>query len=67
MTRHPSASPAFTAIATATRLSTGRVPGMPRHKGRVDELGASPKLFFAEEKIFERVSSCACTSRPITG
>src|SRR5271168_1748414 len=44
----------------------GSAPGNPRHTGHVFEFGASPKFVEQPQNAFVRVSSCACTSRPIT-
>src|SRR5215471_1183745 len=54
------------AMLTASRLSTGSAPGSPRHTGQVLELGGSPKRVEQEQKIFDLVRSCTCTSSPIT-
>ena len=64
--RHPSASPAFTASATASSESTGSAPGIPRQTGQTQELGVSPKRARQEQKIFRPVFSSTCTSSPIT-
>ena len=38
----------------------------PKVMGLIWALGAAPKLASSAAKIFVRVFSCACTSRPIT-
>src|SRR5262249_3619252 len=58
--------PAFTAIATAARLRTGKAPGKPRHTGHVFMFGGSPNCVEQEQKSLEFVRSCAWHSRPIT-
>src|ERR1700722_15907727 len=55
------------AISTARRFKTGNVPGSPRHTGHTLELGASPNRFAHPQKILLFVSSCTCTSSPMTG
>jgi len=64
--REPTASPSRTAISTAARFSTGKVPGSARHTGSVEALGSAPNAALDHEKIFDRVASCTCTSSPIT-
>src|SRR5271157_4479100 len=61
-----SASAVFMAIVTASWFNTGRAPGKPRHTGQTLEFGGSPKCVEQEQKIFDLVRSCKCTSRPIT-
>ena len=65
--RQFSASAAFTAIATASRFSTGSAPGRPRQTGQVLVFGGAPNLVEQPQKILERVRSWTCTSSPITG
>jgi hypothetical protein len=55
------------ASVTAWRFKTGSVPGKPRHTGQVASLGGAPTVTGHWQKIFERVSSWACTSSPMTG
>src|ERR1700676_1234143 len=55
------------AISTARRFKPGKVPGSPRHTGHTLLLGASPNRFAHPQKILLFVSSCTCTSSPITG
>ncbi len=57
--RQPKASPALTAMATASRLSTGRAPGKPRQTGHVLELGGAPNRVSHPQKILLWVTSCA--------
>ena len=52
---------------TACRFRTGRVPGNPRQTAQVAEFGSAPTVTGHGQKILERVSSCAWTSRPMTG
>ncbi len=64
-----SASATRRAYSTAARLITGSMPGMPAHTGHTAALG-SPEVESTtgqSQNILERVSSTACTSRPITG
>src|SRR2546422_188110 len=63
---HPSAMAALTAIITASRFKTGRAPGNPKQTGQVLVFGGAPNCVEQEQKILDWVSSCACTSRPIT-
>src|SRR5579863_2104178 len=62
-----SASAAFMAIVTASRLSTGSAPGSPRQTGQVFELGGSPKRVEHAQNALVSVLSCTWTSRPMTG
>src|SRR3954466_546565 len=62
----PNAFPARIAIDTALSLSAGSAPGSPRHTGHTWVLGGAPNAVEQPQKIFVRVRSCACTSRPIT-
>ena len=62
----PVASPARIANSTTRRFSTGSTPGMPRQTGQTLVLGGAPNAAEQPQKIFERVSSWACTSRPMT-
>src|SRR6202163_5132037 len=55
------------AISTARRFTTGKVPGSPRQTGHTLLLGGSPNRFAHPQKILLFVSSCACTSSPMTG
>jgi hypothetical protein len=52
---------------TAFRFTTGREPGCPVHTGQVKVFGSSPKVVEHPQNIFDRVSSWAWTSRPMTG
>src|SRR6266498_2299219 len=61
-----SACAALTAYSTACRFSTGRAPGIPRQTGQTLVLGSEPKMLGQPQKILLLVSSCTCTSRPIT-
>ncbi len=63
----PKALPALTAMATAASFKDGSAPGSPRHTAQTCVLGGAPKAVLQGQKIFERVRSCACTSRPMTG
>src|SRR5215472_3871362 len=60
------ARPARIANSTTRRFSTGRTPGIPRQTGQTLVFGGVPKAAEQAQKIFDRVSSSACTSRPIT-
>src|SRR5262249_9261315 len=59
------ARPARIANSTTRRFSTGRTPGIPRHTGQTLVFGGVPKAAEHAQKIFDRVSSAAGTSRPI--
>src|SRR5258708_19922679 len=63
----PKALPALIAISTTARFKEGSAPGRPRHTAHTWVLGAAPKAVEQPQKIFVLVSSCACTSRPMTG
>src|SRR6266542_1276269 len=65
-TRRFNACEAFTAYSTACRFRTGSAPGIPRQTGHTFVLGPEPKTLGQPQKILLRVSSCTCTSRPIT-
>src|SRR5713226_2514252 len=52
--------------ATALRLRTGSAPGYPRQTGQTCVFGGAPNVVGQAQKIFERVRSRACTSRPMT-
>src|SRR4051812_876074 len=65
--RQPSASAARAARSTAERFNTGSAPGKPRHTGHTFVFGGAPKAVLQPQKIFERVSSWAWISRPMTG
>src|SRR5438876_11532368 len=65
--RQPNALPALTAISTTARFKAGSAPGRPRQTGHTCVLGGAPNAVGQAQKIFERVRSCACTSRPMTG
>src|SRR5689334_1028137 len=62
-----SAMEAFTAMATASRFSTGSAPGIPRQTGQVCAFAGAPNFVEQPQKIFECVSSWQCTSSPMTG
>ena len=62
----PTASPRRTAASTTARFSTGSAPGRPRQTGSVCVFGSAPNAADDQEKIFDFVASCTCTSRPIT-
>src|SRR5438067_13855465 len=65
--RQFSAMAASTAYSTAFLLSTGSAPGRPRQTGQTLVLGGAPNCVEQPQKIFVCVSSCTCTSRPMTG
>src|SRR5437762_14306218 len=65
--RQPKALPALMAISTAARLREGSAPGRPRQVWHTCVLGGALKWVGQPQKIFERVRSCAWTSRPMTG
>ena len=51
------ARPKVSAIRSASRLSTGRVPGRPKSMAHASVFGSAPNAVPAPEKIFERVAS----------
>lgn len=61
-----SARAVLMAYSTARRLMTGSTPGIPRQMGQVCVFGGSPNFVLQPQNILERVSSSACTSRPMT-
>src|SRR2546423_8684027 len=65
--RQFSAMAASTAYSTTFLLSTGNAPGKPRQTGQTLVLGGAPNCVEQPQKIFVCVSSCTCTSRPMTG
>src|SRR5438874_2513582 len=65
--RQFSAIAASTAYSTAFLLSTGSAPGNPRQTGQTLVLGGAPNWVEQPQKILVWVSSCTCTSRPMTG
>src|SRR5438270_6019987 len=65
--RQFSAIAASTAYSTAFLLSTGSAPGKPRQTGQTLVLGGAPNWVEQPQKILLWVSSCTCTSSPITG
>src|SRR5438876_3629615 len=65
--RQFSAIAASTAYSTAFLLSTGSAPGKPRQTGQTLVLGDAPNWVEQPQKILAWVSSCTCTSRPMTG
>src|SRR5947207_9267797 len=65
--RQFSAMAASTAYSTAFLFSTGNAPGRPRQTGQTLVLGGAPNCVEQPQKIFVCVSSCTCTSRPMTG
>src|SRR5205085_10194194 len=65
--RQFSAIAASTAYSTAFLLSTGSAPGNPRQTGQTLVLGGAPNCVEQPQKILVWVSSCTCTSRPMTG
>src|SRR3954468_8628082 len=62
-----SARPMRMAMRTASWLRTGSDPGSPRHTGHTLVFGRAPKEVEQPQKSLVFVSSCACTSRPMTG
>src|ERR1700732_5172386 len=58
---------ASVANSTAFLFSTGSAPGSPRQTGQTLVFGGDPKRVEHEQKIFDAVSSCTWTSRPMTG
>src|SRR3989442_11299691 len=52
--------------STARRLTTGSTPGIPWQTGHVWLFGGAPKVVGQPQSIFDRVRSCAWTSRPMT-
>ena len=54
-------------ISSALLFSTGSAPGRPRQTGQVFEFGGSPKRVEQPQNALVSVSSCACTSSPMTG
>src|SRR5437868_13871730 len=65
--RQFSAIAASTAYSTAFLLSTGSAPGKPKQTGQSVVLGGAPNWVEQPQKILVWVSSCTCTSRPMTG
>src|SRR5438552_921523 len=65
--RQFSAIAASTAYSTAFLLSTGSAPGNPKQTGQTLVLGGAPNCVEQPQKILVWVSSCTCTSRPMTG
>ena len=65
--RQFSATAASAAYSTAFLLSTGSAPGNPRQTGQTLVLGGAPNWVEQPQKILVWVSSCTCTSRPMTG
>src|ERR1700744_4337018 len=61
------ASDASVANSMALALRTGSAPGRPRQTEQTLVLGAAPNLFAHPQKALVAVSSCTCTSRPLTG
>ena len=55
------------ADSTATWLSTGSDPGIPRQTGHTCVLGSPPKRLAQLQNILVSVDSSTCTSRPRTG
>src|SRR5689334_6022343 len=53
-------------MRTASWFRTGSAPGRPRQTAQVWMFGGSPKLVTQPQNALVRVSSCACTSRPMT-
>src|SRR2546428_11360693 len=53
--------------STARRLTTGSTPGIPWQTGHVWLFGGAPKVVGQPQNLFDRVRSCAWTSRPLTG
>src|SRR3954453_8920354 len=51
----------------ARPLTTGSVPGRPRHTGQVWVFGGSPNVSSQPQNIFVRVPSWTWISRPMTG
>src|SRR5687767_4044889 len=60
------ASAVLTAMRTASALSTGSAPGNPRQVAHTFVFGGSPNEVGHAQNSFERVRSCAWTSRPMT-
>ena len=54
--RQPSASPTRSAWSTASRFSTGSIPGCARQTGQTLVFGASPKRFRQRQNIFVAVA-----------
>src|SRR5437879_11804017 len=66
VTRQSNASAARMPSSTARRLTTGSTPGIPWQTGHVWLFGGAPKVVGQPQNIFDRVRSCAWTSRPMT-
>ena len=62
----PTARPKRIARSTAPRFITGSVPGSARSTADAWVLGSAPKAVEAPLKIFDRVESWACVSKPMT-
>ena len=59
-------SPVRTACATASRFSTGSMPGKAASTKLTWLFGSAPKAVAAPEKSFELLITWAWTSRPTT-
>src|SRR5262245_52077110 len=64
--RQWSARAVRTPNSMARRLMTGRIPGIPWQIGQVWWFAGAPWAVAQPQNIFERVRSCAWTSRPMT-
>src|SRR5215470_6596055 len=62
---HSSISPVSRVKRSASSFITGKAPGKPRQTGQVCEFGSAPNSTGQVQNIFDRVFSCACTSRPM--
>src|SRR6516165_701458 len=60
-----SISPVSRVKRRASSFITGKAPGKPRQTGQVCEFGSAPNSTRQVQNIFDRVFSCACTSRPM--
>src|SRR5208283_2355922 len=62
-----SANEASVANSTAFSFRTGNAPGSPRQTGQMLVFGSAPNRLAQPQNALVAVSSCTCTSRPITG
>jgi hypothetical protein len=53
------------AYSKAFLFSVGKEPGRPKQTGQVCEFGGAPNSVEQEQKSFDSVLSCTCTSNPI--
>jgi len=66
LTVAPIASPSLVAMRAASRFITGNTPGSARSTAHAWVFGSAPYCAAAPENSLLLVSSCTCTSRPMT-